>query len=388
MKKRTYGTGTYTPVSNGKWLLQYKPKWSPKRLNKRIEPCTEKAAEKQLSDWVAELDGQEGPKVLVSIDDLIALHVADMVLEGCEPQNILDTERKEKKHLGKFFAAHDFTTPLKKADIKRYKTARRKAKAAPATVNRELSWLHRCLVLGNDEELTTVAIPKFEKFDEAPFVRMGTISDENYYAILRALPRHSQPVWCISFRTGVRKGEMLKLQTAWLLPHWKKEDPYIEIPGFDAKGNRITKSGKPHVIPLWHPEMRSMLEMTLSDPTRDPKCPYLFQYRGKRIKSIRTGFEKAREMAGLDGQKQDVGKVLFHDSRRSAASMMDALGIDEEEGMAITGHLTPSMYRRYQIGRESKAVATGRKLAAATISDKFATKFATDRPGQEAERLN
>jgi hypothetical protein len=33
-----------------------------------IDSCKEKAAEKQLSDWVAELDAQEGPKVQVSIE--------------------------------------------------------------------------------------------------------------------------------------------------------------------------------------------------------------------------------------------------------------------------------------------------------------------------------
>jgi integrase len=151
---------------------------------------------------------------------------------------------------------------------------------------------------------------------------------------------------------------MLKLQTARVLPHWKNPEPYIEIPGFDAQGNRITKSGKPRVIPLWHPEMRSMLEMVFSDPTRNPKCPYLFQYRGKGIKSIRTGFEKARKAAGLDGKKEGVGKIIFHDTRRTAVTRMDELEIDREDAMEMTGHLTETMYKRYRIGKASKAVAT------------------------------
>lgn len=385
MRKRTYGTGTLTQIPSGKWLLQYKPKWATKRQSKTIDSCKEKAAGKQLSDWVAELDAQEGPKVQVSIDALIALHIADMRLNNCSPENIAITERKAKKHLGKFFAKHNFATPLKKADIKGYKTARRNAKAAPATVNRELAWLHRCLVLGNDDELTEVAIPKIEKFDESAYVRMGTISEENYYRILRAMPSHSQPVWCIGYRTGVRKGEVLKLQTAWLKDRGKAES-YIEIPGFDAKGNRVTKSGKPHVIPLWHPEMHSMLEMVLSDPTRDPKCPYLFQYRGKRLKSIRTGFEKARKAVGLDGETEGVGKLIFHDTRRTAVTRMDELEIDREDAMEMTGHLTENMCKRYRIGKASKAVATGKKLAFAM--GKFANKFANDNYEQQAGRLN
>jgi len=375
MHKRTYGTGTLRELPSGKWLFEYKPKWALKRQSKTIDACKEKAAEKQLSDWVAVLDAQQGPKVQVSIGDLITLHIADMRLNDCSPENISITEDRAKKHLGKFFAAHDFVTPLKKADIKQYKTAR-KSKAAVATINRELAFLHRCLVLGNDDELISVAIPKMEKFDETPFIRMGVVSEENYYTILRAMPAHSQPVWCISYRCGIRKGETLKLQTAWLLPHWKKSDPYIEIPGFDGQGNRITKSGKPHVIPLWHPEMRAMLEMALSDPTRDPKCPYLFQYRGKRLTSIRTGFENARRATGLDGSVDGVGKLIFHDSRRAAVTNMDEGGIDQEEAMEITGHLTPSMYKRYRIGRASKAVATGQKMR--QHHEQFANRFAND----------
>jgi integrase len=334
MRKKTpriYGTGSLFRLPTGKWLFQYKPKWAPKPLSKTCEAATEKAASQLLNDWVKELDNQNGPVVSVSIHELIALHVADMQLNNCEPLNILDTERKAKKHLGAFFAEHDFTVPLKKVAIKRYKTHRCKQGAAGGTINRELSWLHRSLVLGNDEELISVAIPKIEKFDESACIRTGVINEEQYYALLRRLPSHQQPVWCIAYRTGVRKGEVLKLQTAWLLPHWKKPEPYIEIPGFDKDGNRITKSGKPHIIPLWHLEMRSLIDMVLSDPTRNPKCPYLFQYRGKRMKNIRTGFEKARREAGLDGSSQEgTAKLLFHDTCRTAVTNMDEFGIDRD----------------------------------------------------------
>lgn len=390
-KRRTYGTGTYWKLPSGKWLLQYRPKWSQERLSKAVEAAGEKAAEKLLADWVAELDAQEGPKVQVSIATLIAAHIADMRLNKCEPKNIDETAQKAKKHLGTFFAEHDFATPLKKADIKRYKLARTAEGAAPATINRELAWLRRCLVVGNEDELISVPIPQFEKFDETPYIRTGTIPEDHYYAILRGMPPHSQPVWCVAYRTGVRKGEVLKLQTAWLLPHWEKPEPYIEIPGFDAHGYRITKSGQPHVIPLWHPEMRSMIAMVLADPTRNPRCPYLFQYCGKRMRSIRTGFEKARRAAGLDGEKEGVGKVIFHDTRRSAVTRMDELGIERPRAMEITGHLTESMYDRYRIGKASQAVTTGQQLrdAGTTETDrKSPTRFASAASASEDHLVN
>jgi integrase len=160
-------------------------------------------------------------------------------------------------------------------------------------------------------------------------------------------------LWCFAYRTGVRKGELLKILWEWLLPYRKQEEPYILVPGFDSKGNRITKSGKPHVISLYHPEMRAFVEMALAN--RNPDCPYLFQYRGKRLKDIRTGFEQARRHAKL-------GDVIFHDTRRSAVTRMEKAKIEREEAMEITGHRTQSIYERYHIGKESGATEAGRKL--------------------------
>jgi hypothetical protein len=68
-------------------------------------------------------------------------------------------------------------------------------------------------------------------------------------------------LWCFAYRLGIRKGELLKIRIEWLLPYWNQEEPFIKIPGFDEFGNRITKSGQPHTIPIHHPELRSFVEM-------------------------------------------------------------------------------------------------------------------------------
>ena len=70
-----------------------------------------------------------------------------------------------------------------------------------------------------------------------------------------------QMLWCFAYRLGIRKGELLKIRIEWLLPYWNQEEPFIKIPGFDEFGNRITKSGQPHTIPIHHPELRSFVEM-------------------------------------------------------------------------------------------------------------------------------
>jgi integrase len=393
MKKRTYGTGTLRQLASGKWCFEYKPRWETKRLSKTVEAPTEKAAEKQLADWVEELDRQGAPSVEVSIDDLIELHLSDMRLQGRDPIYIEQVRKRTRKHLSKYFSAVDFAQPLKKAAIKKYANARVEAGAKRATVNRELAALKRAMHLGIDEELIRVPLPKFEKLPENN-VRTGEVSEGAYRAIMVHLPEHQQMLWAFAYGLGVRKGELLKLRLEWLLPYWREPEPYIKIPGFDADGRRITKSGQPHIIPLYHPELRAFVAMALSK--RDPRCPYLFQYRGRQLKNIRTGFEKACRAAGYP-------ELIFHDTRRTAVGRMEAAGIPREEAMQITGHRTESVYKRYHIGKEKGAIETGRRLreyeeqqAKVRRQAEFANEFANEpdeakpktKPTDHPNRLN
>ena len=138
--------------------------------------------------------------------------------------------------------------------------------------------------------------------------------------------------------------------------------------------------------------MRALLAMTLSDPARNPKWPYLFQYRGRQLQSIRTAFENARRDAGLDGLREGVQKMIFRDTRRSAAIRMDEAGLDREEAKEIAGWQTDSMWDRYRIGKASQAVKSGCKLREhqerqqTQTGEKFANEFANDTPKRELLR--
>lgn len=124
--------------------------------------------------------------------------------------------------------------------------------------------------------------------------------------------------------------------------------------GFDPKTkHRITKSGEPHTLPFYAPEMREFLNMALS--IRNPTCPHVFEYRGKQVISPRTGFENARRAAALE-------HVNIHDIRRTAVRNMIRAGIDKKRAKQISGHLTDEVLDRYDITTEEDAVDTGRTM--------------------------
>jgi integrase len=69
---------------------------------------------------------------------------------------------------------------------------------------------------------------------------------------------------------------------------------------------------------------------------------YVFHCDGEQVGDFRKAWSSACRLAGFPA-------LRFHDLRRSAARNLDKAGVSQTVGMQITGHETPSMYRRYRI---------------------------------------
>ena len=71
-------------------------------------------------------------------------------------------------------------------------------------------------------------------------------------------------------------------------------------------------------------------------------CPYVFHRNGRRIGDFRKLWAKACGALGLSGR-------IVHDLRRSGIRHLVRAGVPLHTVMAMSGHRTQSMLRRYDI---------------------------------------
>ncbi len=112
------------------------------------------------------------------------------------------------------------------------------------------------------------------------------------------------------------------------------------------------------------PELRAVLERQLAktgqiEVATGRIIPWLFHRKGKPIKSFRRAWLTACKKAGVPGR-------VPHDFRRTAIRNLERAGVPRSTPMAMVGHRTEAIYRRYAIGgkgmlREAAAKLTGQQ---------------------------
>ncbi len=171
--------------------------------------------------------------------------------------------------------------------------------------------------------------------------RSGFISHEQYETLRQELPEPLRLVLTIAFHTGMRRGEVLRLD-------WTVVD-------FIANTIRLrageTKNDQGRVIPL-SAELRTALAEAYS---KRGECPLVCSRREHGIGSFRKAWASATKRAGLAG-------LFFHDLRRSAVRNLVRSGVPEGIAMQISGHRTRSVFDRYNIVSENDLMDGAHKL--------------------------
>jgi integrase len=101
-----------------------------------------------------------------------------------------------------------------------------------------------------------------------------------------------------------------------------------------------TKSQEGRIIPLTKELTQMLQQFTIYLTVDGQGVLYVFTYGGKPIGSIRRAFETACQRAGIAG-------VVFHDLRHAFVTNMQRAGVDYFRIMAITGHRTMEVFKRY-----------------------------------------
>src|SRR5262249_26474527 len=140
------------------------------------------------------------------------------------------------------------------------------------------------------------------------------------------------------------------------------------------------KHREPHIVPLDENGL-AIVERQMADAR--PWCPFLFHgpdckpahAPSKRygcLGDFKKAWRAALKAAGFPvGRKH--GGYVFHHTRNTAATNLRGGGMDEDDAMKITGHLTHAVFDRYNLGDVEKL---RERLA---LSRQYVRKLATGR---------
>jgi integrase len=264
-----------------------------------------------------------------------------------------------KAHFGDV-PANSLTTDT----IDNYIIARQKEKAGAATINRETAFVKRMLNLGKRTKPPKVAnVPHFPHLEE-PEARQGFLTQTEY----DSLRQHASELWlrallAIYYTFGWRKTEVLGLRVRQVA----MMEGTISLPSSKSKNKQ------PRIVAMTS-EVKAMLSMLMVGKQADD---YVFtrtegRYNGQPIRDLRNAWTAMFEAAGVEPR-------LIHDMRRSAIMNGIERGVDRDTMKRISGHLTDSVFSRYNIQ------TLDRLRKAASLIEVGATDKKTDKSTSESE---
>lgn len=238
-----------------------------------------------------------------------------------------------------YFSQTEKANAITEDRISAYIAERVSEGAANGTINRELTTLRRMFRLGmRAKRLATV--PAFDMLGEAT-ARAGFFEPAEFNAVEARLPAEVKPVARVAYITGWRVASEI------LTRQWKHVDFGA---GFLRLDPGETKNGKGRMFPFT-PELRAALEeqrkrTTAIEQATGQLIPWTFHRNGQPIRAFRRSWAKACAGAGVPGR-------IPHDLRRTAVRNLERAGVPRSTAMALVGHETESIYRRYAINDET-----------------------------------
>jgi len=249
---------------------------------------------------------------------------------------------------------------LTTADLEDYKERRKNEGVKPATIKHELENLRAALYRAKDARTPPLLkeVPKFP-MDRVDNRREGFLDDAGYKKIVVELPNFAKLPFVLAYHLGSRAGELFHLK--WAQVYLNDASPskgFIDL--------ERTKNGKDRRAPIYF-DMHRWLKWQLSIRNNQfPWCEHVIFHHdasrsnraipGNPIVSVRRAWNAAVKRAGYPG-------LLLHDMRRTACrNMVQKAKIPRALAKLISGHLTDSMFERYNIVDPEDVTSIGQDI--------------------------
>ena len=332
------------------WIAYY-PRG--KEYRESTESESESQARKLLKKRLGEMNaGRFIPNEdRLSFEDMVEDLENDYKING---KRSLSTALFRVSHVRQFFGL-DRAADITPDRVRAYQAHRLAEGAANGTVNREVTILSRMLSLAyNGGQLSRK--PRFQMLEENN-IREGVLDHGSFLVLLDNLADYLKPLMEFLYLSGWRIGEAINLK-------WSDVD-------LEGKTVRLriahSKNKESRLLPLTG-RLWELIQQRCKERRSD--CPYVFHRDGKQIKDCYDAWRSACIRAGLgrmelqaNGKNKYVGPIP-HDFRRCAVRNLDRAGVSQSVAMQITGHKTPSIYRRYRIVDERDLKEATEKLQA------------------------
>ncbi|BBE49733.1 Tyrosine recombinase XerC [Ferriphaselus amnicola] len=205
------------------------------------------------------------------------------------------------------------------------KIAQRKvAEASTSTANRYLALIRTILRKACHEWEWIDKVPKIRAYPE-PKRRIRWLPPEQVAVLMKELPEHLRDVVVFSLSTGLRQGNVLKLE-------WSQVDLDLKLAWIHADQ---AKARKAISVPLNSTAMGALLRQAGKHPVR------VFTYCGKPLVTANSrAWRKALERSGITDFR-------WHDLRHTWASWLAQSGVPMNVLQELGGWASYEMVRKY-----------------------------------------
>jgi integrase len=182
--------------------------------------------------------------------------------------------------------------------------------------------------------------------------RLGFFERAEFEAVRDQLPDYLKSLLTFYYWTGWRHEEVLSLEI-------RQVDLGQGIVRLDPSQSKNKHGRQFHFGPI--DELRAVITEQVASAERLTReagrivTTLFHQPDGTPIKSFRRPWERARKGAGYPTKQ-------VHDFRRTSARNMERAGVSRSVAMAMIGHKTEAMYRRYAIVDEARMREEAEKL--------------------------